>query len=281
MSQDLLKKMPIAFTYALLSSIALNMFWLPGNIYASGITGLSQVLAQILRESFGLNLTIPLLVLFFNAPLLALAGRKIDRDFTKMTIFIVVLSSVMMKLVPIVTLTTDPLICAVFGGVLHGVSVGLTLNADFSTGGLDILGILVKMITKKSIGSFFIIFNISLQIIAGLIYGWPAAFYSVISFFISGRLVDYVNIKQRRVQVLVVTSEAELVKARLQQVLQRGITVINDVEGGFDHRQRKLLLLVISQKELKTVEGLIEAVDTKAFVSVASGISANRTFYEW
>lgn len=281
MLRDLLKKMPIAFTYAVLSSIALNMFWLPGNIYASGITGLSQLLAQILRESFGVDLTIPMLVLFFNAPLLALAWKRINREFTIMTIFTVILSSLMMKLVPIVTLTSDPLVCAVFGGVLHGVSVGLTLNADFSTGGLDILGILVKMITKKSIGSFFILFNIGLQIFAGLIYGWPAAFYSAISFFISGRLVDYVNIKQRRVQVFVVTSEAELVKARLQNVLQRGITVINDVEGGFDHRQRKLLLLVISQKELKTVEGLIEDVDTKAFVSVASGITANRTFYEW
>jgi len=58
-------------------------------------------------------------------------------------------------------------------------------------------------------------------------------------------------------------------------------SVINDVEGGFDHQQKKLLLLVISQKELKTVEGMIQSVDNQAFVSVASGVSANRPFYEW
>ena len=50
---------------------------------------------------------------------------------------------------------------------------------------------------------------------------------------------------------------------------------------GFDHQQKKLLLLVISQKELKTVEGMIQSVDNQAFVSVASGVSANRPFYEW
>ena len=222
-----------------------------------------------------------MLVLFFNAPLLAIAWCKIDRDFALMTVCTVFLSSVMMKVVPVVTLTTDPVICAVFGGVLHGFSVGLTLNDDFSTGGLDILGILVKRMTGKSIGRFFIFFNVSLQLVAGMIFGWPYAFYSAISFFISGRMVDYVNLKQRRVQLLVVTEKAEGVIATLQCALQRGITVINDVEGGFDHQQKKLLLLVISQKELKTVEGMIQSVDNQAFVSVASGVSANRPFYEW
>lgn len=281
MPKNFFKKSGVALAYALLSSIALNMFWLPGKIYASGITGLSQLLSQVLQERLGVELMIPFLVVVFNIPLLAVAFHKIDREFTVMTIFTVLLSSVMMKVVPIVTLTTDPLICGVFGGALHGISVGLTLNADFSTGGLDILGILVKKATGRSIGSFFILFNVTLQIVAGLIYGWPYAFYSAISFFISGRMVDYVNVKQRRVQVMVVTEKAEMVMATLQGALNRGITVINDVEGGFDHHQKKMLMLVISQKELKIVEGLIEAVDQQAFVSVASGISANRVFYEW
>lgn len=275
------KRMLVALIYALLSSIALNLFWLPGNIYASGITGLSQLLSQLLDEQLNLQLSIPLLVLFFNAPLLAVAWVKIDREFTIMTVCTVVLSSVMMKVVPVIALTTDPVICAVFGGLLHGVSVGLTLNDDFSTGGLDILGILVKKATGRSIGSFFIGFNVSLQLAAGLIFGWPYAFYSAISFFISGRMVDYVNLKQRRVQLLVVTEKAEPLITTLQCALQRGITVINDVEGGFDHQQKKLLLLVISHRELKTVEGMIQGIDEQAFVSVSSGVSANRSFYEW
>ena len=68
-----IKRLAVALIYALLSSIALNMFWLPGNIFASGITGLSQLLSQLLEVYFGIEWSIPVLVLFFNAPLLAIA----------------------------------------------------------------------------------------------------------------------------------------------------------------------------------------------------------------
>lgn len=276
-----LKQILIAVTYALLSAVALNMFWLPGNIYASGITGLSQLLSQIFQERLQLQISISSLILFFNAPLLAIAWLKIDRQFAIFTVGTVLLSSLMIKVIPVIPLTNDPVICGIFGGLLHGFSVGLTLNNDFSTGGLDILGILVKMVTKKSIGTFFIAFNVSLQIVAGLIYGWPYAFYSAISFFVSGRVVDYVNTKQRSVQLLVVTKQAETVISDLQNEFKRGITVINNVEGGFDHQEKKMLLVVISQKELKEAEERIAAIDQQAFMSVATGISANRSFYEW
>lgn len=81
-----IKRLAVALIYALLSSIALNMFWLPGNIFASGITGLSQLLSQLLEVYFGIEWSIPVLVLFFNAPLLAIAWCKIDRDFALMTV---------------------------------------------------------------------------------------------------------------------------------------------------------------------------------------------------
>ncbi|MGX7131168.1 YitT family protein [Enterococcus songbeiensis] len=281
MNQQIIHKLGIAAAYAFLSSVALNFFWLPGKIYASGITGLSQLLSELLADRLQITLSIPTLVLLFNLPLLVVAWRRIDRSFTIYTIFAVLLTSFMMKIIPVYPLTTDPVICGIFGGALHGLSVGLTLNSDFSTGGLDIIGILVKKATKRSIGSFFIVFNICLQFFAGWIYGWQYAFYSALSFFISGQMVDYVNAKQKRVQLMIVTESPTALTASLQTSIQRGITVINDVEGAFDHHEKKLLLLVISQRELKMVKQLIHQVDEKAFISIAPGVSTNRTFFEW
>lgn len=275
------RKLLVALAYSVISSIGLNMFWLPGNIYANGITGLSQLLVQVLDDQLGISLTIPALVLLFNLPLLAIAWRKIDRKFTLYTIFAVVVTSFVMKLVPVISLTRDPVICAVFGGVLHGFSVGLTLNSDFSTGGLDIIGILVKKATGRSIGSFFIAFNVTLQFFAGLLYGWQFAFYSAAAVFISGRVVDYVNAKQKRVQLMIVTEHSQQVASSLQANLTRGITIINDVEGAFDHQEKKLLMMVVSQRELKAVKEMIHRADQRAFISVASGVSTNRAFYEW
>ncbi|MGM0218468.1 hypothetical protein IGI43_001578 [Enterococcus sp. AZ126] len=274
-------KLLIALAYAFLSSLALNIFWLPGNIYANGITGLSQLISTVLKTTQGVSVSIPLLVLFFNIPLLVLSWFKIDREFTVYTIFAVFMTSLFMRLIPVVPLTTDPVICAVFGGVLHGISVGITLKSDFSTGGLDIIGIVVRKLTGKSIGTVFIVFNLCVQFAAGFLYGWQFAFYSALSVFISGRMVDYVNTKQQKVQVMIVTDQAEYVIDELHHILKRGITVINDVEGAFDHQQKKLLVVVVAKKELKQLNAAISEADACAFVSVSPGVSTNTAFYEW
>ncbi|WP_086315569.1 YitT family protein [Candidatus Enterococcus palustris] len=274
-------KILVALAYAFLSSLALNFFWLPGNIYANGITGLSQLISTVLKTTQGGTISIPLLVLVFNLPLLVVSWFKIDREFTVYTIFAVFMTALFMRMIPVVPLTTDPVICAVFGGVLHGISVGITLKSDFSTGGLDIIGIVVRKATGKSIGTVFIIFNLCVQFAAGFLYGWQFAFYSALSVFISGRMVDYVNTKQQKVQVMIVTNQAEYVIGRLHQTLKRGITVINDVEGAFDHQQKKLLVVVVAKKELKQLNEAVNEADAGAFVSVSSGVSTNTAFYEW
>ncbi|WP_265459807.1 YitT family protein [Enterococcus sp. HY326] len=274
-------KMGIALLYAVLSSIALNFFWLSGNIYANGITGLSQLLSVSLNQFAHIQLSIPFLVLIFNLPLLIIAWFKIDKEFTCYTIFAVVITSFVMKLIPPLVITTDPFICALFGGVLHGISVGITLNSDFSTGGLDIIGIIARKYTKQSIGSVFIVFNVLIEFAAGFLFGWQYAFYSAFSVFISGRVVDYVNAKQQKVQLLVVTQKAPQLVPNIQEKISRGMTIVNDVEGAFDHESRKMLIVVVSKRELAAVKTIITQTDQQAFISIASGVATNTSFFDW
>lgn len=281
MENEKLKKIRIAVIYAVLSSVALNFFWLPGNIYANGITGLSQLISVGLERFSGVEISIPLLVLMFNIPLLFVAWFRIDKTFTCYTILAVVVTSLVMKLIPEVVITRDPFICSLFGGALHGLSVGLTLNSDFSTGGLDIIGIIARKYTDKSIGSVFILFNVCVEFVAGFLFGWQFAFYSAFSVFISGRVVDYVNEKQQKVQLMVVTQRADEMVSSIQEKTARGITIINEVEGAFDHEDKKMLIVVVSKRELEDIKGAIAQSDEKAFMSVAPGVSTNTSFYDW
>lgn len=274
-------KIMIAGVYALVVSIAFNFFWLPGNIYASGITGFSQLLVSILENYFHLSLSIPLLVLLINIPLLVISWLVIDREFTKYTILAVLLTYVFMSLVPVKTIVTDPILASVVGGALHGFSVGITLNSDFSTGGLDIIGILTRKKTGRSIGSIFIIFNLGIQFIAGFLYGWQYAFYSALAVFVSGKTVDFVNTKQQKVQILLVTDHSEELLPVLQKVLKRGITVVNNVEGAFLKEEKKMLFIVASQKEVSQLNQVVKQVDQHAFMSISPGIVTNTNFYEW
>lgn len=276
-----MKKIGVSILYAFLSSIAFNFFWLPGKIYANGITGLAQLIVTVLNTHYNLDFSIPLLVLIFNIPLLIIAWITIDREFTIYTILSVLLTYLFMNILPVLELTTDPMICSIFGGVIHGISVGITLNSNFSTGGLDIIGILVRRKLRKSIGTIFILFNGVIEFIAGFLYGWQYAFYSALSVFISGKTVDYVNTKQQKIQVMIVTDESDKLIRLLQSSLKRGITIVNNVEGAFKHQEKKIILVVIAKSELEQLNTDISLSGCDAFVSITSGITTNTSFNEW
>ncbi len=279
--KDHLKKLVIAASYAFLSAVSVNLFWVPGGIYANGVTGFAQLVVALSGKFHLPMLDLATLVLLINVPLLVIAWFKIDRKFTIFTIIAVFLTSVFMKLIPVMALTNDPVICTVFGGVIHGLGVGITLNSDFSTGGLDIIGILVRKVTTRSIGTIFTAFNLAIEFIAGFVFGWRYALYSAITVFINGRVVDFVNTKERKVQLLIVTKHANEMLRRIQDNHQSGITVINHAQGGYYHESQDILLLVVTSLELNAISSVVKKVDQLAFMSITKGIETNRSTSQW
>ncbi len=279
--KDHLKKLVIAASYAFLSAVSVNLFWVPGGIYANGVTGFAQLVVALSGKFHLPMLDLATLVLLINVPLLVIAWFKIDRKFTIFTIIAVFLTSVFMKLIPVMALTNDPVICTVFGGVIHGLGVGITLNSDFSTGGLDIIGILVRKVTTRSIGTIFTAFNLAIEFIAGFVFGWRYALYSAITVFINGKVVDFVNTKERKVQLLIVTKHANEMLRRIQDNHQSGITVINHAQGGYYHELQDILLLVVTSHELNVISSVVKKVDQLAFMSITKGIETNRSTSQW
>ena len=279
--KDHLKKLVIAASYAFLSAVSVNLFWVPGGIYANGVTGFAQLVVALSGKFHLPMLDLATLVLLINVPLLVIAWFKIDRKFTIFTIIAVFLTSVFMKLIPVMALTNDPVICTVFGGVIHGLGVGITLNSGFSTGGLDIIGILVSKVTTRSIGTIFTAFNLAIEFIAGFVFGWRYALYSAITVFINGRVVDFVNTKERKVQLLIVTKHANEMLRRIQDNHQSGITVINHAQGGYYHESQDILLLVVTSHELNAISSVVKKVDQLAFMSITKGIETNRSTSQW
>ena len=279
--KDHLKKLVIAASYPFLSAVSVNLFWVPGGIYANGVTGFAQLVVALSGKFHLPMLDLATLVLLINVPLLVIAWFKIDRKFTIFTIIAVFLTSVFMKLIPVMALTNDPVICTVFGGVIHGLGVGITLNSDFSTGGLDIIGILVRKVTTRSIGTIFTAFNLAIEFIAGFVFGWRYALYSAITVFINGKVVDFVNTKERKVQLLIVTKHANEMLRRIQDNHQSGITVINHAQGGYYHESQDILLLVVTSHELNAISSVVKKVDQLAFMSITKGIETNRSTSQW
>jgi uncharacterized membrane-anchored protein YitT (DUF2179 family) len=270
-----------AFIYAIMVSIALNFFWTPGHIYSSGFTGLSQLFDSLSKGIFGFNIPVYVFYIIFNIPLIAAAWAKIGHRFAIFTLIAVVLASTMIRLMNAPTaLTHDPLIDAIFGGLINGFATGLALRNGISTGGLDIIGILVRKRTGMRMGVVNMSFNAFIMIAAGLVFGWQYAFYSAIGVFINAKVIDMVYTRQQKMQIMIITDRPKTVVDSIQNHLRRGITIVHGAEGAYKHDKKAVLFTVISQYEQFEVREALNEADPHAFMSMWRIERTVGNFYE-
>lgn len=275
-----LTKLSITVIYALCVAIAVNIFWTPGHIYGSGIMGLAQLLSSVSHRWLGQTFSIPFIYAILNIPLLIISWRKIGHNFTFFTILAVAFSTLLMKSLPPVKVQFDPIICAIFGGVFNGFGTGLALKNEMSTGGLDIIGIILRKRTGKSVGSINIAFNTLVIIGAGFLFGWVFALYTLLGIFVNGRVIDALYTRNQKLQVIIVTSHPNKVIQQIQYEMRRGITIVNDVEGAYGRRPKTMLFTVISQYELQDLRNAIHQSDPYAFVSITKAEMIMGRFYQ-
>ena len=176
---DYTTKLSVSIVYALIASVALNFFYQPGHIYSSGITGLAQILTTLSKSLIGFEVPVSTTLYLLNIPLFVLAWLKIGKKFTIFTFITVTLTSLCIHILPETVLSTDPIICALFGGAVMGLGIGLALRNGLSSGGLDIVSITIRKKTGKSIGSISIYFNALIVFVAGILFGWQYMFYRI------------------------------------------------------------------------------------------------------
>ncbi|MFV0556707.1 MAG: YitT family protein [Lactovum sp.] len=275
--QRFIEKTTAAVIYALLSSFALKFFLLPGRVYSSGVTGLAQIFSSLLEGKY---IPISLMIWLLNFPLIFFAWFILGKKFTVYTLISISLSSLFLEIFPMINLTTDPIMNAVFGGLLMGMGVGYAMKNGISSGGTDIISLIVRKKTGKSVGLVSMIFNGIVILLAGYFFGVKYLFYSLIYVFINGRIIDSVYNKQKKLQVTIITQHPEEVKRLIFKKLTRGVTVIRGVEGGYTNQKETILITIITASELQDFKRIMKKSDPKAFVSVAQNIQILGNFDE-
>ncbi|MBU5359728.1 YitT family protein [Enterococcus raffinosus] len=277
---DYATRLSVAVVYAFLAAIAVNFFYQPGHIYSSGATGFAQILTTLSDRVVGFTVPVSITLFLINVPLFFLAWFKIGHKFTIFTFITVFLTSFFIHIIPQTTLTKDPIICAIFGGAIMGVGIGFALKNGLSSGGLDILSIVIRKRTGSSVGSISIIFNVMIMLMAGILFSWQYMFYSALAIFMSGKLTDALYTKQRKMQVMIVTKCPERVINAIQDQMRRGITIINEAEGAYKHDKQTVLFTVVTRFELPLLESIMRENDPDAFVSISENVRIMGRFYE-
>jgi len=261
------KKVIVVLIGALLNSIGLNLFLIPANVYASGFTGISQLLSSVLEQYTPLSISTGVLLLLLNIPVAILGWMKVGKSFTIYSFFSVAATTFFLGIVPLESLSEDILLNAVFGGVISAVGVGLTLKYGASTGGLDIIAMILSRMNDKPVGTYFFILNGIIIFTAGLLYGWEKALYTLVTLYVTTRVIDAIHTRHVKHTAMIVTKKGEELKKAIHSKLVRGITTI-PAKGGFTNETKDLLIIVITRYELYDLERIIKDVDPHAFTNI-------------
>lgn len=244
------------------------MFLGPNNLNAGGISGLSAILVQVINPAGKIPfLKVGTLTILINLPLFAFGGLKIGKKFFFGSLLGMGLSSLVMDNFGIMV-HVEPLLAAIYGGVITGLGVGLVFFAGTSTGGADIVVRLVKLKAKNTnVGQIAMAFDICVVVLTGLIFGdITKALYTGVTVFLCGKMMDTVVYGfDFSKTALIISKEYEKLPAAIDAKLGRGATFLYS-QGTYTRQDSKVVLVAIYPKQIAELKDLVMSIDPDAFV---------------
>ena len=247
-------------------ALGFDLFLSPNDLNAGGVSGIAMILVHMI--GFGSVGTVTMLI---NLPLFILGGLKIGKKFFFGSLVGMVGSSVLLDIFARApAIAVEPLVAALYGGVLCGLGLGMVFATGASTGGSDIVVRLLKMKYRNvPIGTINMIFDLTVAVLTGIVY-WDItkALYSGIAIFFTGKIIDAVVYRfDYSKVVLIISDRYEQVAAFIMQELDRGATYLEGI-GSYSGNPRKVIMTVVKPSQIADLKEAVMAVDPKAFLVV-------------
>lgn len=258
-----MKKYIYIFIGSIITAVGLEIFLIPNNIIDGGVVGISIMLSAITGLPFGAFL------ILINLPFLYLGYKHIGKAFAIATTFAVIsLSFWSSVFLPVLPVTNDYFLAAVFGGIITGTGVGLIIRNGGSLDGTEIVAILTDKKTVFSVGEIVMFINLFILSSASLVFGWDKAMYSLVAYFVIAKMIDVVlKGLEETYSVMIVTSQHTDILNRLMLEMDKGVTVLHG-EGGYTKEKRKILYCVVTRLEIDKLKNMVLDIDEGAFVTI-------------
>ncbi len=251
-----------------LQALSVVIFLNPASLASGGVTGL----AMLLNRVSPLQVPIGVFTLLLNLPLFWLGLRHLGGwRFLARTVIATVLYSVLTALfeqMRLPSLTNDIILNTLFGAVIGGFGAGLVFLARATTGGTDILAILLVRWRSIPLSQSYLIADALVITLAGLLFGWEKALYALIALYVSGVAAEAVSEgAQVSRMAFVITNAPERVSEAVLTQMGRGLTRWTG-RGGYTREARQILFIVISRAETATLKSIVAETDPDAFVVI-------------
>ena len=254
---------------ALIGGAAYPLFLMPNRIAPGGITGIATILNFLLKWPVG---TVSLVM---NIPLFLIGYKTMGRIFAFRSLVATVLFSMFIDVLPLQPVINDPMLGALYGGVLLGIGLGLIMRGGATTGGSDMIARMVhKHFSFISTGAFLFAIDFAVVLAASALIGISEALYALISIFLSAKVMDVVIIGfSANKACFVISARWQEISARIMKDMDRGVTQLT-ARGGYTGEERPTLLCVISRSEITAFKRILREEDENAFVIIVEAHEA-------
>ena len=272
------KRFGCAIIAAIIFAVNIKTFVRAGGFFPAGFNGLALLIQNIFEKYFNQKVSFALINVLLNSIPVCIGFRHIGKKFTISSCYVIVLNGILTDIIPSQPITYDPLLISIFGGLINGCAVSLCLIGNTSSGGTDFFAIYFSEKLGHDIWNEILAVNASILIVAGLLFGWDAALYSIIFQFTSTQVVQMLHQRYKKHTLFIITSHPDEVYESICHLFHHTATRFEGV-GCYSGRQQTMLYSVVSRTEAKILVKTVKQVDPHAFINIIKTDYLNGRFY--
>ena len=276
---DTAKRTAMILVASVLMAVNLKTFVRTGGLIPGGFTGLTRLIQEICVLLWDFEPPFTVINLTLNAIPIVVSFKFIGKKFTMYSCLMIVVSGLITDMIPSYAVTTDMLLVSVFGGLFNAIAMIICLMAGATAGGTDFIAIFLS--EKMDIDSWNYIFagNVVILGIAGALFGWDKALYSIIFQFTSTQVLHALHRRYQKQTLLIVTKKPDEVYKVIKEMTNHDATLIKG-EGCYMKQECNILYSVVGRDEVRKVLNRVRETDPAAFVNMIRTESLSGRFYQ-
>ena len=252
---------------SLVMAVNLNSFVHVAGLLPGGFTGITLLIQEVFSKY--LNIQIPFVVFYWGLNIVPalICFRYVGKRFTILSLWAIIASGLFTDIIPGLQVTSDIMLCTIFGGIVNGIAISLCLLAGATSGGTDFISIYVSEKTGRSIWNHIFICNVIVLGIFGLLFGWSRALYSIIFQFVSTQILNTLYKRYQKSTILIISEKTDELIHVIRDVTGHDATLFTG-KGCYQGAERKMLYTVVSSDEEDKLLRSIKKTDPAAFVNI-------------
>lgn len=238
-----------------------------GGLFPGGFSGVSLLLQKIGTTYLHINVPYSVFNIVLNVIPIYIGFRYIGKKFTIYSILTIFLSSIFVDILPVSVLTNDILLISIFGGILNGVAISMCLNVGTTTGGTDFISIFLSQMKGIDAWNYILIGNVIILTIAGALFGWPCALYSIIYQYCSTQVIQILYKRYKKETLFIISDRADEIYRTIRETTNHDATLFHGI-GCYEEKDKTLIYSVINSEAKRQLIPLIRSIDPHAFINI-------------